>query len=404
LKGVLVPEGFFVQVFNLTYCRSDFLTLAVSSLDRRFKRVVGYLFSDHLVILAADDERSLLLNDAGLKAYQSLFKENPVLHTLFYNDVQLFTHVAAADMKQIRSYLERQDLHPLFAFQKPQRCGLDSRISRAFATEHLRVLEVVDRSLGFQQYKNNLAVAISGGAPVYSLLKQAGMYEISGDQGKEAEALLTLRRYAEYNLELRTYVTRLFAFKEEYYFLKAIEQEKSKNWEEAGKLYRAILSLNPDNFEANYRLGILSITLQNLDDAFVYLQKAMQLKRDDAKVLYQMGVLLFATGRLTEALDYLQRALSLNENSASVFYYLGLCNEKLGRLAEARAYYEKALTLDPNDRAIQSSMETIQKMLEDEKNKWKSPDLKNQYDVEQGESIPLPINKSAQDIRLKDEE
>jgi len=42
--------------------------------------------------------------------------------------------------------------------------------------------------------------------------------------------------------------------------------------------------------------------------------------------------------------------------------------------------------------------------MEDEKSKWKLPDQKNQSDVEQGENIPLPINKSARDIRLKDEE
>ena len=73
-----------------------------------------------------------------------------------------------------------------------------------------------------------------------------------------------------------------------------------RRWDEAGTFYRAIIQINPDNFEANYRLGMLSITVQNLDDAFKYLQRAMVLKRDDTKVLYQMGVLYFAMGRPRE--------------------------------------------------------------------------------------------------------
>ena len=93
-----------------------------------------------------------------------------------------------------------------------------------------------------------------------------------------------------------------------------------------------------------------------------------------------------------------------SRSTASIFHYTGLCYEKLGRIQEAKTYYEKALLVDPNDCAIQSSLERIGITIEDEKNRWKTPDPRNQSDVEQGESIPLPINQSARDIRLSDTE
>ena len=90
------------------------------------------------------------------------------------------------------------------------------------------------------------------------------------------------------------------------------------------------------------------------------------------------------------------------ENSPEVFLYLGLANEKLGKLPLALSYYEKAQVKDPNDLTIQSRIEMIKKKLETEKNKWKITSPKNELEEEQDEEIPLPINKSAYDIRLGD--
>jgi len=235
-------------------------------------------------------------------------------------------------------------------------------------------------------------------------MKKASLMEVRGEFDGETAILAQLGRMGDYQPDLRAYITSLLAFKERHYFAEAVRLEKGRGWNDAGTLYRAIININPDNFEANYRLGMLSITVQNLDDAFVYLQKAMSLKRDDTKVLYQMGVLLFAMGRPREALEYFTRAMELRESTAGIFHYTGLCYEKLGRTQEAKTYYEKALLADPNDCAIQSSLKRIETAIEEEKSRWKTPDPRNQFEVEQGESIPLPINQSARDVRLDDKE
>jgi tetratricopeptide (TPR) repeat protein len=117
-----------------------------------------------------------------------------------------------------------------------------------------------------------------------------------------------------------------------------------------------------------------------------------------------MGVLLFSSGKTKEALEYLTRARDLNENTASLYQYLGLCYEEIGNINEAAAYYEKAIMIDPNDINIISGLERVKGKIENEKNKWKQPEQKNESEAELGEKIPLPITKSAIDVRMTDEE
>lgn len=173
-------------------------------------------------------------------------------------------------------------------------------------------------------------------------------------------------------------------------------------------MYNAILVLNKDNFDVNYRLGILSLTLQNLDDSFKYLDYAMRLKKDDPRVIYQMGVLLFSSGKRKEAMEYFNRALRLNEASPSLYFYLGLCNEDLGKLSDAKMYYDKAHLADPNDINIIASIDRINEKIAREKERQKllnRGEVKiNQNEAEEGEVVPLPISENARKVRLKNDE
>lgn len=399
----LSGNGIFAQIFNLSHIDSSTLATALSGMKKQFGHFAGFLFSDHLVVLCSGGSSAIELTREGFDRMSALFRDKPDLAGLFINEYQPLAHLLFTDIDDMLVQLDHARTPEWPCSPKGSGWAPTGQLENTYLTDNLRIGGLIPPGdTGY--FRTGLLAGIQARAQVFSLLKKASLMEVRGEFDGETALLAQLRKMGDYLPDLRVYIASLLAFKERHYYAEAVRREKERAWDTAGTLYRAIININPDNFEANYRLGMLSITVQNLDDAFRYLQKAMFLKRDDTKVLYQMGVLFFAMGRPQEALEYFVRAMELRESTASIFHYTGLCYEKLGRIQEAKTYYEKALLVDPNDCAIQSSLERIGITIEDEKNRWKTPDPRNQSDVEQGESIPLPINQSARDIRLSDTE
>ncbi|MDI9423622.1 MAG: tetratricopeptide repeat protein [Spirochaetota bacterium] len=397
-------DGLFVQVLNLSRVDSHTLSSALSGLKGQFGHFAGFLFSDHLVLLCARTASALELTREGFERMSALFGSRPDLAGLFINEYQPLAHLLFTDIDDMLASLKDSGTNPWPCPEKGSGFSLDANLENVYLSDNLRIGTLIPDGLQSTYFRAGILAGLRARGQAFSMMKKASLMEVRGEFDGETAILAQLGRMGDYQPDLRAYITSLLAFKERHYFAEAVRLEKGRGWNDAGTLYRAIININPDNFEANYRLGMLSITVQNLDDAFVYLQKAMSLKRDDTKVLYQMGVLLFAMGRPREALEYFTRAMELRESTAGIFHYTGLCYEKLGRTQEAKTYYEKALLADPNDCAIQSSLKRIETAIEEEKSRWKTPDPRNQFEVEQGESIPLPINQSARDVRLDDKE
>ncbi len=196
----------------------------------------------------------------------------------------------------------------------------------------------------------------------------------------------------------------MLAYKEKYYYNAALNLEKNKKWSEAQELYRAVLTINPDNFNAHYRMALVCITLQDIEGSFSYLQQAMRINKDHPKVLMQMGVLYFSSGKTEEAIEYFNKALQQNEKSPQIFRYLGMCHEKTGNLYEAESNYAKALAADPNDIDTKARLDEVRLKIDKDSKKWDTPEQKNEFDVEQDAEMPLPVSKGAYEIRLKDED
>jgi len=224
------------------------------------------------------------------------------------------------------------------------------------------------------------------------------------DYENEAVVLKNIENKFSYRNDLKKYLNQILTMKKDYYLNTAIIMEKDKKWDEAKTLYSALLKIDDNHFEANYRIGLLYITLQNINDALIFMKKAMKLKNDDPRVQYQMGVLLFSSGKAQDALNYLERAAELKQETSSLYLYMGFCNEELGKLNDAKNYYQKAIMIDPNDSNIKLSIDRINIKIQEEIDKWKTKDPENQNEAEQGENIPLPINKSAYEWRITDQE
>ena len=404
IKKSLLTNGIYAQVIDISRCREEFFLATVKNYKNHFKKTLGFLFSNYLVLMGSDDDSSFRLTGENLTRTGALLEEKSELNNLFYGNLHFLSHLLFSDINTFIVHASKDNRHPLDYLKTPVKTASLGDFIDAYLANHSLFLELFGTNRDVAFLRRRTEYEVINNSKILTLLKAAEMAESRGEYEVENENLFTLKRYSEYRADLRGYISRILSFKEEYYYHRALRLERDKKWEEAQRLYQAILTINRDNFEVNYRLGILNIILQDLNESFKHLQHAMKLKKDEPRVLYQMGVLLFASGKPQEALNYFTQALNLRESSASLYLYLGLCNEELSRLHEAKKHYQKALLSDPNDNNIISSVERIENKIEEEKNRWNRPERKNQIDDEQGEKIPLPIIKSAINKRLSDEE
>ena len=60
----------------------------------------------------------------------------------------------------------------------------------------------------------------------------------------------------------------------------ALQNHKENNFEIAEKLYKEILSIDPDHFKSIHLLGTLSVQMNNFYQAKKFLERAIEIKND----------------------------------------------------------------------------------------------------------------------------
>ena len=83
---------------------------------------------------------------------------------------------------------------------------------------------------------------------------------------------------------------------------KAYEFHKSNKLEEAEKINRQILEIDPNNFGSNYLLGSLFAQTKNLHEAKLFLQKSLQIDPNYADANYNLGNVLTELKEIQEAI------------------------------------------------------------------------------------------------------
>ncbi len=402
-KQRLEKGGIFSQIINLNYNSPDLILSARDGFQKTFARTAGFLFSNILVLMGSDDENAFRFTGDNLARLKNLIKDNTDYEKLFFNEYHVLAHLyfLKSDF-EIKSGQRRHIKNRLIWEQRPVFNELGINETSLDTTGLIN--ELVGNTPDQAVLKRDVQNSISLNSTIFTLFNKAELLHVGKEYEREADVLLRLKEAGRYRAELNRPIERHISEKENSFYTLAMQLEKDKNWEEAKRVYLAMLKINDNNFDANYRIGLLCLTLQNINESFDYMQKAMRIKKDDQRVQYQMGVLLFSSGKAKEAIDYFNRSITLNNDSASVFFYLGLAHEKTGNIFEAKSSYEKALMKDPADSDIRASLDRILIKIEEEQNKWKQQEPANQNEDERGERIPLPIQKSAYDWRISDEE
>ncbi len=110
---------------------------------------------------------------------------------------------------------------------------------------------------------------------------------------------------------------------------------------------RRLLIADPDNPDALNALGYtLADRTDRLQEAYRFIERALQLRPDEPAILDSMGWVLYRMGRVEQAEPYLRRALDMVFD-AEIAAHLGEVLWALGRRDEARGVWQKAMDEEP---------------------------------------------------------
>jgi len=129
--------------------------------------------------------------------------------------------------------------------------------------------------------------------------------------------------------------------------MKASDALAEDNLQEAERLFLLAADADSSNYLAFYNLGLLASDQERLEDARIYLEKALGLKSDDADILTALGTVYLKAERDSEAEELFQKALESGESDV-------LCNNmgtiffRRKNYKKAKEFYRRALDINPD--------------------------------------------------------
>lgn len=137
--------------------------------------------------------------------------------------------------------------------------------------------------------------------------------------------------------------------------------EDATNKHQAGQLadaeviYRKVLEVDPNNFDANHLLGLIHHQTGNGDKAIKRITHSLQHNPDSTEAHYNLAEVLREVGRRDEAVGSFQKAIAANPNFVQSHNNLGSVYLELGRLDEALESYRNAMAISPEHSRISNN-------------------------------------------------
>jgi len=141
-----------------------------------------------------------------------------------------------------------------------------------------------------------------------------------------------------------------FAGNTDLMFRRGSSLERLGKFEEAGRIFEAILKIHPDDANTLNYLGYMYADKGvKLGEARTMIERAVALDPQNGAYLDSLGWVCFRQNELPEAEKYLGRAASRIPSDATVQEHLGDLHARRGQTAEAVAHWKKSLALSPEE-------------------------------------------------------
>ena len=129
----------------------------------------------------------------------------------------------------------------------------------------------------------------------------------------------------------------------------AIENQKNKNFKLAEKLYKEILTINPNHTEAIFHLGTLYSQIKKFSLAKPLLLRADGSNPNNLNIKLNIGSLLFNTGEVDLALKYFDKAIEIQPNFILAYFNKGIILNSQKKYQDAVKCFEKVIEIDPKN-------------------------------------------------------
>jgi tetratricopeptide (TPR) repeat protein len=131
-------------------------------------------------------------------------------------------------------------------------------------------------------------------------------------------------------------------------FIDAVQNYRAGRHDEAERLCRDALMLDPNRFDALHLLGVLAADAGNYEGAAEILGQSLAINERNHDCHFQLGNILRLQGRNFDAASHLARAIELRPDLVEAHVALGDTFVAHGDAEQARACYERALAVEPD--------------------------------------------------------
>ena len=128
----------------------------------------------------------------------------------------------------------------------------------------------------------------------------------------------------------------------------AVQLQQQGQLPPAQALYRQVLALDPQQFDALHLLGVIARQQGDAAGAITLIAQAIAVDPAQPKAHANLGVALMDAGRAQEALDSHERAIALQPDYAMAWSNRGNALRQLQRHDQALHSYQRAVSLQPN--------------------------------------------------------
>lgn len=123
------------------------------------------------------------------------------------------------------------------------------------------------------------------------------------------------------------------------------------------------IELKPDYAVSNFMLAQIEAAEGNLENAIKKTKDTYFLAPNDIGVLFQLGLLYYQSGDYENSIQVFEKTVSMNSNYSNARYFLGLIYDKQGRKADAIGEFEKIEVLNPYNQEVKTILSNLNKGL-----------------------------------------
>lgn len=124
---------------------------------------------------------------------------------------------------------------------------------------------------------------------------------------------------------------------------------KTKDLDNAAKIFKKVLKLEPENATAHKDLGVIYLNQRLFDYAKEEFELALKYAPNDTNILFEFANYLYATADYKGAKTLYQKVCENETDNAQVFFYKGLNHLALNELEEAKEAFTASRNIESND-------------------------------------------------------